>query len=161
MSYVSANTVWLAPIAPPVQRILALFYELADDKNSNAGPRMAAEVFAEDALLYAAGSTTNATAGSAAIAQSREHAWDAVESRRHTIERVFGSTGADIGSQEIMLIGSLDTKFKNGQSLVVPFTAHAEVVGAASEAPRIKMMRVYAVSLCTFLREHRGRPIRG
>ncbi|CAK7205233.1 hypothetical protein SEUCBS139899_008000 [Sporothrix eucalyptigena] len=145
MSYVTQNTVWLADdqiLPPAVRQILARFYELADDRSPDAGPRMAAEVFSTDAVLFGAGSDPQGTAGATAISKSRDHAWNVVDRRRHTIERVFGSADG----REVMLIGSLDTTLKNGRSLVVPFTAHVNVVRQDGDTPRIQMMHVYADS---------------
>jgi hypothetical protein len=56
MSYVTQATVWPEPVSldGAVKDVLGLFYQLADDKSSQAGPRMASEVFTPDATLLAA-----------------------------------------------------------------------------------------------------------
>lgn len=52
MSYVIERTVWPDwEITPENRALLSLFFELADTKSSEAGPRMAADVFTSDAVL--------------------------------------------------------------------------------------------------------------
>jgi len=56
MSYTTENTIWpeQQPVDPSIRDLIALFYELADDKAAEAGSRLASEVFAENASMIAA-----------------------------------------------------------------------------------------------------------
>lgn len=64
MSYVIEKTVWPDwEIAPEKRALLSLFFELADMKSSEAGPRMAADVFSSDAVLAGGRGTISGTEG--------------------------------------------------------------------------------------------------
>lgn len=53
MGYVTENTAWPTSVEldPSVKELIDLFYTLADDKSSDAGPRLANEVFTKDATM--------------------------------------------------------------------------------------------------------------
>ncbi len=53
MSYVTKDTTWptAVPLDPAVKSLIDRFYSLADDTSPEAGPRMASEIFTEDAKL--------------------------------------------------------------------------------------------------------------
>lgn len=52
MSYVTQDTIWPVPAIPDgVKDAIAMFYELADSKHADAGPRIASEIFTPDASL--------------------------------------------------------------------------------------------------------------
>jgi len=148
MSYVTQNTAWPADASPAVRQLVARLYELADSPSSDAGPLLASDVFTSDAAWYAPGGKPPIV-GSEAIACSRDHAWDTVARRQHTIQKVFASisrAGANGDRREMVLLGTLEQGLKNGQSMEVGFAAHINVAAADSEAPRVQTMRVYAVS---------------
>ena len=52
MSYVTHTTRWLGDeVDANVKALITGFYELADSKSDDAGPRMASEIFSPDAVL--------------------------------------------------------------------------------------------------------------
>lgn len=55
MSYVTQNTVWpdSARLSQKTKDLISLFYSLADHPGPDAGPRLANEVFMEDARMVA------------------------------------------------------------------------------------------------------------
>lgn len=64
MRYPIKNTVWLSDsIGQDIKDLVATFYELADCKEANAGPRMATEVFTKDAVLVSASGTFRGFSG--------------------------------------------------------------------------------------------------
>lgn len=148
MSYVTQDTAWLADttvLPPAVRQLIARFYELADSSSPDAGRLLASDIFAADGMWYAPGDSPPIT-GSAAISRCRDHAWDTVTRRQHTIQKVFASADGD--RRELVLLGMLDQGLKNGQSMEVGFAAHIEVTVSDSNGPRIQTMRVYAVRVC-------------
>lgn len=136
------TTVWPTSVEldPSIKDLIGLFYALADDKSSDAGPRMAREVFSKDAFM---GAATGGFNGSEEISRSRDNAWKTVSSRRHSVFKVFVN---DAAGHELVVLGKLNQVMINGKELVLPFTGHL-VVDAESHAagtPRLKHMQAYA-----------------
>ena len=49
MSYVTQDTIWPVPaITDGVKDVITKFYELADSKQADSGPRIASEIFTQD-----------------------------------------------------------------------------------------------------------------
>jgi hypothetical protein len=65
MSYVTENTIWptSTTVALETKAIIDLFFTLADLRAPEAGPRMADEVFAEDAEMVSSTGTAKGSAG--------------------------------------------------------------------------------------------------
>ncbi|KAK1761941.1 hypothetical protein QBC33DRAFT_502148 [Phialemonium atrogriseum] len=143
MSYVTKEATWPATtLQKGVKEVIARFYELADSKEPDAGPRIANEVFTKDATLVSVSGTFQ---GFSDISASRDKAWVVVNSRQHSISRVFA--GDDKGL-ELVLLGAVKTGFKNGQVLDSPFACHITVDASSAKSgdPRLKFMEVFAVS---------------
>ena len=66
--------------------------------------------------------------------------------RRHNIQQVYAS---DSFGRDLVLLGSVQTVFKNGKDLESPFAAHVVVEGSSHDIgePRLSFMQVFAVSL--------------
>ena len=163
MGYTTEATVWptSATLDQSVKDLIGLFYELADNKSKDSGPRMAREIFAENGFMGAAtggfrgsegkerGNVTSCvTYTMAEISRSRENAWKTVASRHHTVLKVFVN---DEAGHELMVLGDLKQVMVNGKELVLPFTGNL-VIDAESHAtgkPRLRHMQAYAVSACS------------
>ncbi|KAH8648259.1 hypothetical protein BGZ61DRAFT_376428 [Ilyonectria robusta] len=142
MSYTSKNTLWLSDsIGQDVKDLITKFYTLADPKESNAGTRMATEVFTNDAVLVTANGTFR---GVSEIARSRDNAWSVVESRKHRVLKVFASDQED---PELSILGAVEMSVKNGRSLDSPFACHVKLVLSYPESVdcRITHMQVFEV----------------
>ncbi|KAJ3533983.1 hypothetical protein NM208_g7746 [Fusarium decemcellulare] len=66
MSYVTKDTVWPVPAIDcevKVKEVIAKFYDLADSKSPDAGPRMASEVFTSNASITTPGGTFEGAEG--------------------------------------------------------------------------------------------------
>lgn len=70
--------------------------------------------------------------------------WDAVASRKHTLQKVY-PFGSD--SDEIMLHGSVALELKNGGSADIEWAGRAELEKSADGKYRLKFYQVYLVSL--------------
>ncbi|KAK5054689.1 hypothetical protein LTR84_001581 [Exophiala bonariae] len=144
MGYVTAKTTWPTAVQldASVKELIDLFYTLADDKSSDAGPRLAAEVFTKDATM---GSSAGTAQGTEAISHSRDNAWNIVASRHHTVLQVFVS---DSAGRDLTLIGELTQVFNNGKELTAQFVAHLVVDAESHRAgkPRLSLMQVFADS---------------
>lgn len=71
MSYVTESTVWLSDgISQDIRDLIARFYELADSRQSNAGPLMASEVFTHDGIFK---SSTGAHTGAEGMSWTAPH----------------------------------------------------------------------------------------
>jgi len=133
------DTIWLSDsISEPVKDVIGKFYALADHKGADAGPRLASEVFTEDAVLIGANGTFR---GSSEIAKSRENAWKVVTKRSHRVLQVF----AGQATPDIALIGVVDQDFANGKSLAARFATLIKLAWPEGQAkPRISYMEVFA-----------------
>ncbi|KAH8885886.1 hypothetical protein GQ53DRAFT_845261 [Thozetella sp. PMI_491] len=141
MRYPIESTAWLSErMGENVKNLIATFYELADSRESDAGARMAADVFSSDAVLVSAHATFR---GSAEISKSRDNAWAVVKSRKHHILKAFASNQEP---QELSLIGTVEMGLYSGKTIVSPFSCHIELDSSPSspENPRIKAMEVFA-----------------
>lgn len=70
----------------------------------------------------------------------RDQAWDTIEERKHTVKRtyVFDSTADDL-----MLIGEVDQKLRNGQQVQTQWVARLKFSRAADQTPRITYHKVW------------------
>lgn len=70
--------------------------------------------------------------------------WDAVSSRKHTLDKVF-SFGS--GSDKVMLNGTVALELKNGASAEIEWAGRMELEKANDGKYRLKFYQVYLVSL--------------
>jgi hypothetical protein len=84
------------------------------------------------------------------ITTLREGMWDAVSSRKHTLDKVFpfGS-----GSDQVMLNGTVALELKNGASAEIEWAGKMELEKGTDGKYRLKFYQVYLVSLTSFLEE--------
>lgn len=78
--------------------------------------------------------------------QMRQGMWEAVEARKHKVEKIFptplGSGEDGNAPLEFMLFGSVWYRLKGGEEKVVDWAGHAVVV-RPTEGWRFKSYRVY------------------
>jgi hypothetical protein len=80
------------------------------------------------------------------ISKCRDHAWDTVTSRKHTLSKVFAGNE---DSEELAVFGTVQMTVAKGESLDSEFVAHVKLGSSTSPSaaqPRISSMEVYAVS---------------
>ncbi|KAJ5810315.1 uncharacterized protein N7503_002533 [Penicillium pulvis] len=142
ISYVTEGTKWMSDqITGNTKELVARFYELADSKQSDAGQLMATEVFSEDAALSTPGGTFK---GFTEISKCRDHAWDTVTLRRHTLSKVFAGHGDE---EELALFGTVRMTFVKGESQDSEFVAHVKLGSESSTSqPRISSMEITSPS---------------
>ncbi|KAH6695136.1 hypothetical protein F5X68DRAFT_257864 [Plectosphaerella plurivora] len=140
MSYVTKSTKWLADdVDRDVKALIAGFYELADLKSDDAGPRMASHIFSSDAVLVSPSGTFK---GAQEISNSRANAWTAITSRRHVITRVFSGHNSP---RDMVLLGSVNMHLANGETRDAAFSCHIKLAPQKDDVfgPRIGFMVVY------------------
>ncbi|KAL4801509.1 hypothetical protein BDV18DRAFT_164924 [Aspergillus unguis] len=137
MAYITENTQWMSdPISQETKDLIARFYQLADSKQSDAGHRLATEVFSEDALLSTPHGRFN---GFTEISKSRDNAWTTVTARKHTVSQVFAGRG---DTDELVLFGAVQMTMDKGGSVDSSFIAHAKL----APGPRFSSLEVYPAS---------------
>ena len=65
-SYVTKNCVWPSlskPVDQGIKDVIVRYYELCDDRDPDAGPKQAREVFSEDAVIEGVSGTFRGSAG--------------------------------------------------------------------------------------------------
>ncbi|KIV79461.1 hypothetical protein PV11_07023 [Exophiala sideris] len=144
MSYVTEGTVWPEALAldDSVKNVISLFYQLADDNDPQAGPRMASEVFTPDGKFVAAGGSFQ---GKEEISRSRDNAPRMTKARRHEIRKVFVN---DKQGHDLFLLGQAKLDFVNGKTVEAPFATHVVINARSSAAgsPRLESLEVFADS---------------
>ncbi|KAH6990181.1 hypothetical protein EDB80DRAFT_882189 [Ilyonectria destructans] len=141
MNHAIDKTVWpAATLNNGVKDLITKFYQLADSKQPDAGARMASEVFSKDATLLSPNGTFQ---GSSEIAKSRDNAWAVVNLREHRVLQVFTSHENRL---ELVVLGTLNTGFKNGNFLDSPFASHMTIEESSIDSgdPRLRRMQVFA-----------------
>ncbi|KAH6867681.1 hypothetical protein B0T10DRAFT_524260 [Thelonectria olida] len=139
MRYPIEGTHWMSDsVGQHIKDLVATFYELADSKESDAGTRMATEVFTEDAVLITANGTFQ---GFLEISKSRENAWSIVNSRKHRVLKVFSGNDK---VPELSILGTGEMKFKNGKEISSPFACYIRLESSDSGV-RISLMQVFVV----------------
>ncbi|OQV02895.1 hypothetical protein CLAIMM_08011 [Cladophialophora immunda] len=145
MSYVTKETVWPDVVAldDNVKGVIRLFYELADNKEAEAGPRMASEVFTPSAKFIASNAAFH---GKEEISRCRDNAWGEITARYHQICKVFVS---DKECRDLFLLGAVKMGFANGKVVEADFSAHivVDAQSAAAGRPRLELMHVFAGSV--------------
>ncbi|EXA32091.1 hypothetical protein FOVG_16668 [Fusarium oxysporum f. sp. pisi HDV247] len=142
MSYVTSDTIWPTPaLNDKIKQLIAMFYQLADIQSSDAGPRMASEVFTEDASMITPAGTFQ---GSKNISSSRENVWKGIASREHRVAQVFT---ADPEGVDVMLTGTLNLAKENGDVSLAPFACYFKFDESSVKNgdPRLTLARVYLV----------------
>jgi len=174
MSYTTREAVW--PQGPAMldertKDLIARFYELIDSKSSDAGPRLASEVFTKSAYFGGGTGTFQGyerkeTAAMAVkfhfdpktgyahfrgerrliysieIARSRDNVWKDLAERQHTISRVYTIDNACV---DLMVNGSCKTTYKTEKVEVTQFAARLVLKRSEDEGPSIELMQVYVV----------------
>lgn len=83
------------------------------------------------------------------IAKSRDNAWAVVNLREHRVLQVFTSHENRL---DLVVLGTLNTGFKNGNFLDSPFASHMIIEESSIDSgdPRLRRMQVFAVSHTIF-----------
>ncbi|KAH7262809.1 hypothetical protein BKA59DRAFT_540344 [Fusarium tricinctum] len=121
-------------VQPHVIQFLQSFYAISDTPDET---EKYVDMFTEDATFVLA---SKKASGRSEITTLRQGMWDAVASRKHTLQKVypFGS-----GSDEVMLYGSVALELKNGGSADIEWAGRAELDKSADGKYRLKFYQVY------------------
>ncbi|KAF5556085.1 fungal specific transcription factor factor [Fusarium napiforme] len=122
-------------VPPHVIQFLQAFYAVSDTPGETD---KYVDMFAEDATFVLA---SKKASGHAEITTLRQGMWEAVASRKHTLNKVY-PFGA--GSDEVMLHGSVALQLKNGGSAEIEWAGRAELEKTAADGKyRLKFYQVY------------------
>ncbi|KAH7385830.1 hypothetical protein BKA66DRAFT_569663 [Pyrenochaeta sp. MPI-SDFR-AT-0127] len=118
MAHATAQTKWPAfSTSVEAKALIEKFFSLMDDPNEGVGDKLADELFTSDGILRAA---AGAATGSSEIRKSREHAWNVIKKRRHSVQTVYSH---DAECSDLMVIGVVEMDLTNGISVDASFTA--------------------------------------
>jgi hypothetical protein len=164
MSY--DNLVWAENIPNNLKSWVTDFFSAADEKGEESACKFS-ECFAEDgnmegmtgllpgrkgmlrigtAGFHARGEVLAFSADKGprtAIHGSRLRAWDAVETRKHILYKVYSLGQAPC---EILILGKLESSLKNGKSFEMEFAAQAVFQTPVGDRPKAASYRIWAVS---------------
>jgi hypothetical protein len=166
MGYATEQCVWPeSHVTEEVKSLLGLFFWLADTKADDSGRRMAEEVFTPKGIIQTSqqfqGSEGERTPRQhiyhqahyqliirVEIIASRDHAWDHVQGRKHSIFRVYTR---DLSGLDLMLDGQVTMCLKkNDKKLTIPMSIRIVAEGGP-QGHRISYMRVFAVCLSSVI----------
>ena len=156
------SAIWpSAGVSPEVKQLIKHFFSLVDLPKTDAGLRMAAEVFTEDGVFaatsgYFKGKGMISTSGNfrrlaeefpkfrsfaekTDIEKCRETAWTTVRARHHEVEKVYLN---DAEGLQLVITGVVIVKGVDKTPETHEFVAWALLVGSQSENPRIKHYQV-------------------
>lgn len=136
----SPSTIWPDISVPePVKSWLQTLYSLVDSQDASV-PEKVADLYREDAIVYG---MSGKSEGREAIIQARQKSWDHMETRKHQVLRVY--TAKQDGS-DLLIIGNLTAKFKNGKEATDDFIAQIVLDGTTSSNPKGTLYKVWADS---------------
>ncbi|OQU99349.1 hypothetical protein CLAIMM_04988 isoform 1 [Cladophialophora immunda] len=141
MSYVTAGTTWPdLPIPRPFQALVEKLLEIGDSGHTDAGYRMATEIFSPDGVLDHG---SYKFVGTEEITNCRNKAKPGrpIVKRRHQISRAYSQTSK---GDDFVVIGELTVEFDNGKTLQNPLAARAVVDESTIHTePRLKLWTLY------------------
>ncbi|KAH8761734.1 hypothetical protein BGZ57DRAFT_858122 [Hyaloscypha finlandica] len=134
------NTIWPeAPAPKPVKDWLETLFALLDSKDISA-PENAAALYTEDAVVYG---MAGKAVGTSEIIQARENSWAHMDSRKHEVLRVYSSNN---DFSDLLLIGKLSAKFKNGREVTDEFIVRLVFRGDTTVNPKGSLYQIWADS---------------
>ncbi|EXJ66769.1 uncharacterized protein A1O5_09964 [Cladophialophora psammophila CBS 110553] len=147
MSSRVSSTSWPSTAVPKaVQDLLDYFFSLMDTNSDEAGLKLIEDIFTPEATFI---SSSGVFKGSAEIRGSRKKAWELVESRYHSIVKVFSATS---DGSDLLMIGSAILGLKNGKKIEGDFIARAVIEGIDTLEPKMSFLQAWGVRL--FLCSH-------
>ena len=84
------------------------------------------------------------------ISDSRKNAWEFVESRYHSIVKVFSATS---DGSDLLMIGNAALILKNGKKVEGDFIARAVIEGIDTLESKISFFQAWGVRLFSILRQ--------
>jgi len=135
MGYNTENTEWptSTPVSDATKSRIDTLFSLLDSRDQSVGDRLADELFTEDGVMHGGAGTAH---GTEALRHSRDKAWTIIQSRRHTVQRVYVH---DAEAKDLLIIGTVAMGFPNGKELASEFTARILFAG-----DKIKNYNVWA-----------------
>ncbi|CAF3622049.1 hypothetical protein SNK05_010453 [Fusarium graminearum] len=121
-------------VQPHIIQFIQSFFSVSDTPGDTA---KYVDMFTPEATFVVA---SKKASGHAEITTLREGMWDAVSSRKHTLDKVF-SFGS--GSDKVMLNGTVALELKNGASAEIEWAGRMELEKANDGKYRLKFYQVY------------------
>ncbi|PVH76695.1 hypothetical protein DL98DRAFT_574246 [Cadophora sp. DSE1049] len=135
-----ANTIWPEHPAPKaVTTWLETLFSLLDSKDPSA-PEKAGALYVGDAVVYG---MAGKVVGTEAIVKARENSWTHMDSRKHEVLRVYTSKN---DFSDLLLIGKLSAKFKNGKEVTDEFIVRLVFQGDTELNPKGSLYQIWADS---------------
>lgn len=78
-----------------------------------------------------------------AIVKARENSWAYMDSRKHEVLRVYSSKN---DFSDLLIIGKLSAKFKNGKEVTDDFIVRLVFQGDTAISPKGSLYQIWAVS---------------
>lgn len=156
------NTIWPDHPAPnAVTAWVETLFSLLDSKDPSA-PEKVAALYVEDAVVYGMAGKAVGTEGPLphllerteerelrlimvrlAIVKARQNSWAHMDSRKHEVLRVYSSKN---DFSDLLLIGRLSARFKNGKEVTDDFIVRLVFQGDTGLDPKGSLYQIWAVS---------------
>ncbi|KAH6718655.1 hypothetical protein BKA61DRAFT_668996 [Leptodontidium sp. MPI-SDFR-AT-0119] len=134
------NTIWPDHPAPKaVTAWVETLFSLLDSKDPSA-PEKVAALYVEDAVVYG---MAGKAVGTEAIVKARQNSWAHMDSRKHEVLRVYSSKN---DFSDLLLIGRLSAKFKNGKEVTDDFIVRLVFQGDTGLNPKGSLYQIWADS---------------
>lgn len=138
MSPRTASTSWpAAPVPKAAQELLDYFFSLMDTNSDEAGVKLVEDIFTPDATFI---SSSGVFKGPEEIRDSRKKAWELVETRYHSINKVFSATN---DGSDLLMIGNAVLVLKNGKKIEGDFLARAVFEGIDTSSPKMSFFQAW------------------
>lgn len=169
MGYNTAQTSWpTIAVSDESKALIDRFFSLMDDANDGVGDKLADEIFTSDSTFITAAGIVTGCSGKnqkneppsnppcthhcdhVEIRKCREHAWNVIKKRRHSVQRVYTH---DSQCSDLMLIGNVEMDLIDGRSVAMEFTARIVLATDTTSGLKFRSYQVWAVG-CLIECEH-------
>jgi hypothetical protein len=164
-----SNVIWPEqPVPEAIKTWISNLFTLLDSHDEDA-PQKAAALYTPDAVVYGMAGKATGTQGispsplllvqyicldmhltvslpltrSTEIIAARANSWNHMESRQHSVLRVYSSK---VDGSDLLIIGNLKAKFKNGKEAEDQFIIRLTFEGDTSVAPKGSLYQIWADS---------------
>ncbi|KAF2808131.1 uncharacterized protein BDZ99DRAFT_534054 [Mytilinidion resinicola] len=138
----TTNTEWPSiGVAPSTKQLLDDFFVILDEDTPDAGEKLATRIFTPDGTFI---TSSEKFTGFDEIKVSREHAYDVVKERVHTLIKVYTST--DDGSDLLAIGDASIVLHKNDIKIAGNLIARIVLKDVGTDNVRIKYFQVWGDS---------------
>ncbi|VUC32627.1 unnamed protein product [Clonostachys rosea] len=139
MGYSIDSATWPEGVIIPteVKILIERFFQTVDTNRDDAGDILADELFDENGVAYFG---AHPFRGPEEIRKSRAHAWDAIETRKHKVLRVY-TRAPDCN--DLLFVAHVAMGLKNGKSVDGEFVGRFTISNAESKGPKLSLYQVW------------------